>query len=608
MGSRGFMRRSLVRLVPLLVALLAAAATAAVPPSAAATTTPIAISPAPGTPDASPQTQISILGVSRRSIRAVAVTGSISGPHAGRLRAYSGGQGASFVLRKPLDQGERVHVKVRIAKRAPIAFSFGVARLASTPPILAPHERQPKKLDHFISAPAVLAPRISILKPAPQLRGDILLTPLPSPIVHPGSKNELTIHPVGPGGPMIIDGRGRLVWFHPLPRPTVAANLRLQRFAGHRVLTWWQGPVTIAAFGLGEGVIANTSYRTIKVVHAGNGYGMDLHEFELTPGGDALFTAYSPVQVHLAGTPAGQLSTVLDAIVQEVDVRTGLVVWEWHSLGHIPLADSYATPQNSIDYDAFHLNSIQLLPHNRVLLSARDTSAVYDVDRSTGRVIWTLGGKASTFHLARGARFYFQHDARMLPNGQVSLFDDEAGPPEEASSSRGLILALDMRHHVARVAHQYVRPGGDTLADSEGSLQSVAGGTKFVGFGSEPFFSQFSAAGHLLFDAKLPTDDGSYRVVRASWSGLPATRPSLVVQRHGTGWVRLYVSWNGATHVARWQVLAGGRHGHLAPVASAADRGFQTRIAVHSSAARFAVRALGSRGQPLQRSDVVSAS
>jgi hypothetical protein len=604
MGTTAFMRR----FVPLLLTLLAAGATVGVPPGAADTAAPITISPAAGTPDASPQTQISILGLARRDIHSVQVTGSTSGHHAGRLRGYSGARGASFVLSKPLDQGERVRVKIWITKRAPIAFSFSVARLASTPPILAPNERQPKKLDHFISAPTVLAPTIRVLKPAPHLRGDILLTPLPSPEVHPGSKNELTIHPVGPGGPMIIDGQGRLVWFRPLRRPNVAADLRLQRFDGHRVLTWWQGQVSIAAFGLGEGVIAGTSYRTIKIVHAGNGYGMDLHEFELTPDGDALFTAYSPVLVHLAGTPAGKLSTVLDAIVQEVDVRTGLVVWEWHSLGHIPLADSYATPQNSIDYDAYHLNSIQLLSHNRVLLSARDTSAVYEVNRSTGRVIWTLGGKASSFHLASGARFYFQHDARMRPGQRVSLFDDEAGPPEEASSSRGLVLHLDMRHHVARVVDEYRRPGNDTLADSEGSLQPLAGGTWFVGFGSEPYFSEFSAAGHLLFDAKLPTDDGSYRMVRAPWSGLPKTRPSVVVQRHGTGWVRVYVSWNGATHVARWQVLAGGPHGHLAPVTTAPDRGFQTRIAVHSGAVRFAVRALGSGGQPLQRSDVVTAS
>jgi hypothetical protein len=512
------------------------------------------------------------------------------------------------VLRTPLSQGERVQVTVRIAGRAPIAFHFDVANLAPIPPVLRANVRQPSKLDHFVSAPALLAPRISILKPAPHLRGDIFLTPLPSPIVHPGSANELTINPVGPGGPMIIDSRGRLVWFHPVAAPSVAANLRVQRFAGHRVLTWWQGTVSIAAFGLGEGVIASDSYRTLRVVHAGNGYAMDLHEFLLTPSGDALFTVYSPVLVHLAGTPAGARSPVLDAIVQEVDVRTGLVVWEWHSLGHIPLADSYATPQNSIDFDAYHINAIQLLSHDRVLLSARDTSAVYEVDRRTGRIVWTLGGKASSFRLARGARFYFQHDAHMLPGNRISLFDDEAGPPQEARSSRGLILKLNLRHRVARVARQYLRPGHDTLADSEGSVQALAGGRQFVDFGCEPYFSEFTAAGRLLFDARLPIDDGSYRAVRAPWSGLPATRPSVVVRRHAPGVVWMYVSWNGATQVVRWQVLAQRQGGRLSPVASAPERGFETRIVVRSAAARFAVRALGAGGRALRRSRVVGVS
>lgn len=602
MGSRGFAWLSWRRLVALPLVLAAVGASANVAEAASQLT----ISPQPGTPDASPQTQISILGVAPRRIRSVQVTGAVSGRHPGQLRAYSADRGASFLLRTPLDQGEQVRVTIHIAGRAPIAFDFDVATLATTPPVLSADVDQPSKLDHYVSAPSLLAPRISILKAAPHLGGDIFLTPLPSPIVHPGSANELTIKPVGPGGPMIIDSRGHLVWFQPLAPPDVAANLEVQRFGGHRVLTWWQGPVTIAAFGLGEGVIASSSsYRTLRVVHAGNGYAMDLHEFELTPSGDALFTAYSTVLIHLPGTPPAARARVLDAIVQEVDVRTGLVVWEWHALGHIPLADSYATAQNSIYFDAYHINSIQVLPHNRVLLSARDTSAVYEVDRRTGRIVWTLGGKASSFRLARGARFYFQHDARMLPGDRISLFDDEAGPPNEAPSSRGLVLKLNLRHRVARVVGQYYRPGHDTLADSEGSVQSQAGGNWFVGFGSQPYFSEFTTPGRLLFDARLPIDDGSYRVVRAPWSALPPTRPNVVVKRHAPGAVWVYVSWNGATRVARWRVLAQRPDGRLVPVASAPDRGFETRIAVRTGAARFVVRALGAGGGALRSSLVV---
>src|SRR5262249_21219228 len=173
--------------------------------------------------------------------------------------------------------------------------------------------------------------------------------------VHPGSTTTVTISPVGPGGPMILDGRGNVVWFKQLARPDVAANLRVQHLGRQRVLTWWQGPVTAAAFGLGEGVIADSHYRTIRTVQAGNGYKMDLHEFTLTPQRTALFTISTPILVHLPGTADGALSPLLDAVVQEVDVDTGLVTWEWHAYGHIPLADSYATPANSAYYDAYHI-------------------------------------------------------------------------------------------------------------------------------------------------------------------------------------------------------------------------------------------------------------
>ena len=566
---------------------------------------PVAISPASGTPDASPTTQISVLGIAPDQLRSARVDGTVSGLHRGAFHPYSGRRGASFVLRRPLEGGEHVSVVVRFAHRNPRRFSFTVARLATVPPVLDIPKLQPSKLDHFVSAPGLLAPRIFVRQGATP--GDIFLTPLPSPEIHPESNNALTVNPVGPGGPMIIDGHGRLVWFKQLPPPEVATNLDIQRYNGHRVLTWWQGKVTAAAFGLGEGVIANTHYRTVKVVHVGNGYDADLHEFRLEPGGDALFTVNSLVMMHLPGTTPGALSPVLDSILQEVDVRTGLVMWEWHALGHIPLADSYATAATSAYFDAYHMNSIEPLPHDRLLVSARDTSAIYEIDRATGRIIWTLGGKASSFHMQRGAGFFFQHDAAMLPGNRVSLFDDEAGPPIKQPSSRGLILALDLRHHRASVAHAYRRPAGG-LANSEGSFQTLPGGDRFVGFGSAGFFSEFSSSGALLFDARLPVDDGSYRQFTYPWSTTPTRRPSVAARSETGGRVALYASWNGATTVARWQVLAGTGTGALKPVRSTANRGFETRIEVRSSATRFAVRALNARAKVLATSAAAAPS
>ena len=588
----------------LIAALAIATAALAAPASASASKTRLAISPQPGTPDASPQTQISILGAPRSRIRSVSVTGERSGAHSGRLRPYSHHRGASFVLAQPLSQGEGVSVRIKVRGRKPIHYGFTVATLGPAQPPLTLPATQPDKLQHFTSAPGLTPPVITVSKSSKKARGggDVLITPLPSPVVHPESNNTVTINPVGPGGPMIFDAAGRLIWFRQLQQPEVAANLRLQHYRGRPVLTWWEGTVTPSAFGVGGGVIANRSYNVIKVVHAGNGYPMDLHEFQLTKDGDALFTIYSPIRVHLPGTPDGTLSPLLDAIVQEVDIRTGLVVWEWHSYGHIPLETSQANTQNSASFDAFHINAIQPLKPGRVLISARDTSAVYDVDQASGRLLWTLGGRGSNFRLGQGAQFYFQHDAHMLRGGRISMFDDGAGPPMLNPFSRGIILQLNYRRHKATLVRQFAR-STSTSAQSEGSVQTLPSGNVFVGFGSEPFFSEFSSGGRLLLDGSLPVDDGTYRTYRFPWTATPRTAPAVAAQRTGPGSVSVFASWNGATRVARWRVLADGRR-----VATVRRTGFETRIGLASSAQSFAVQALDSKGRVIGRSGAVPAT
>ncbi len=551
------------------------------------------LSPAPGTPDASTGTQISIYGVKPRAIGTVAVTGAQSGPHAGALRPYSRRDGASFVPDTPFAAGERVTVTARVAG-ARRRWSFTVATPPATlPPILTLDRRQDDKLQHFVSAPDVLAPEITVRRHGGSA-SSILLTPLPSPVVHPGSATTITIDPVGPGGPMIADRRGRLVWFRPLTPPDVAANLRVQRYRSKRVLTWWEGPVTAAAYGLGTAVLADSAYRTVRRVHAGNGYAMDLHEFTLTKRGTALFPIYTPVMT----TVGGKEQPVLDSIVQEVDVETGLVVWEWHALGNVPLEESYASPENSAYYDAFHINSIQDLPSGRVLVSMRNASAVYKIRRAGGRIDWTLGGRASDFRLRRDAAFWLQHNA-LLRGRRLTLFDDQAGPPQKRARSRGLVLRLDERRMRATRVLSLDRPG-KTSAQSEGSVQRLPGGGWFVGYGSEPWFTEFSAAGRLRFDARLPADDGSYRIVRHRWNAAPGTKPVVTV-RDGVA----YVSWNGATEVARWRVLAGPAAGRLKLVRTVARRGFETRIAV-PGAAVVAVAALDRRGRVLATSEPAS--
>ena len=146
----------------------------------------------------------------------------------------------------------------------------------------------------------------------------------------------------GPGryGAMIFTAQGRLVWFDQLSGGLVAEDLNVQSYQGQRVLTLWHGKVLSWGYGQGKDLILNSSYETVASVAGGNGLQADLHEFQLAAHGVAYITAFNPISCNLK--PAGGTSrgTILDTAIQAIDVKTGLVRWEWHSLDHVGASES----------------------------------------------------------------------------------------------------------------------------------------------------------------------------------------------------------------------------------------------------------------------------
>ena len=69
----------------------------------------------------------------------------------------------------------------------------------------------------------------------------------------------------------------------------------------------------------------------------------------------------------------------------------------------------------------------------------------------------------------------------------------------------------------------------------------------------------------------------------------------------------IYASWNGATQVTAWRVLAGAGSGSAQPVTTAAGTGFETVIPVQSASGQLEVQALGANGKVLGTSRPVSA-
>jgi outer membrane protein assembly factor BamB len=395
--------------------------------------------------------------------------------------------------------------------------------------------------------------------------------------------------PKGQAGAIIADGSGQAVWEY--PSDLEIDNFGVQTYQGRPALAWWQGKIAYS-HGVGSYVIANDSYEQIAHVQAGNGLRGDLHEFLLTSRGTALLTCYRITHADLRSVGGSRNGAVQDACFQEVDLASGRVLLEWHSLGHIALAESYWPVGELWDY--VHLNSIDVDVDGNLLVSSRNTHTVYKVDRRSGEIIWRLGGKHSDFAMGAGATFAWQHDVRIHPGGTMTIFDNEGSPFVAGGQSRAIVLAVDQRRMTADLRHEYRHPS-PLAASSKGSVQLLPNGNVFVGWGAEPFVSEFSPSGELLFDARLGDSYIFYRAFRMPWTGNAPGTPTVVTERSGAN-SNVYVSWNGDTRVTRWTALAGTSPTNLAPVETVPRTGFETIMRVPGKFTRLRVRGIDATG------------
>ena len=458
----------------------------------------------------------------------------------------------------------------------------------------------------YASAPSLHPPIVRSLQRAPagQLAPGYIFT------TNFFDLNEPPI--IGQSGPMILDRGLQPVWFQPVSKRVAAANLSLQTYQGKPALAWWQGKVTnTGATESGEYVVADQHYRTVAKLKATGGWVLTVHEFAID-GENAWVTANKNIPLDLSKYGGAYNGALIDSAVQEYNLKTGKLVRNWDALQHIPLSEVQSSlPTNGFPWDAYHVNSIELTGNGKFLVSMRDTWAAYLVDIGTGRIEWTVGGNKSSFKLGPGASFQWQHDARLTNGSTLTVFDDHCcqlkggGTSVRATGpSRGLVLELDQSAHTATLAAQYV---GDGKFKSEymGDTQTLANGDVFVGWGSEPYFSEYSRSGKLLFEGELPGPNLTYRATIEQWVGLPLTPPAAVALQAGTQ-TKVYASCNGATRVASWKVLAGADASRLTAVASATKAGFETAIPVPRSYGSYEVEALDAKGRTIGTSQPFS--
>jgi Arylsulfotransferase (ASST) len=481
----------------------------------------------------------------------------------------------------------RVTSQPRVSRRG---FLAGVTALAAGGRLVteaAATAATPVLPRRFVSRPDLRPPAITVTTQAVSASpGHVLIAPF-----------QISAQTGGGYGSLIVDSRGEPIWFKPEPKLT-AMGLRVQHYKGAPVLTWYEGDV-LGAYG-GEFVIVDQSYRELQRVRAGNGEHGDLHEFLITSRGTALVSIYSNTPTDITpvgGTAAGQAT---EGVIQELDLETGKVLFEWRSLAHVGLDESMLpTVRNDVS-DYFHLNSIGVDTDGHLLVSARNTSTVYKIHRSTGQVLWRLGGKRSDFTIVPGAEFSFQHDARRHADGTITIFDNNAAAPNATTPARPIRLALDLQGMTARLVGEY-RPETPHVAWAMGNLQQLPDGGAFVGWGTGGAFTEFAPDGAVRYDAALADGSVTYRAFRSTWVGRPAEPPTLALTRDASG-TTAHVSWNGATEVAHWRADVGPHRDALRPAVTVRRTGFETSLPLGARHGLVAVVALDASGRELGRS------
>ncbi|GIF77174.1 arylsulfotransferase family protein [Asanoa siamensis] len=466
---------------------------------------------------------------------------------------------------------------------------FALGRGTATAPAPAADAPAPPR---FVTRPDLAVPVVDVRTTGPTAAGLVFLTPAAG---------------AGGRGPLLVDGAGQPVWFRQVTGPgVVAVDARVQRLAGEPVITWWEGTIDPKyGIGAGEFVIVDRAYREIRRLRAPGPVPADQHDLVLTPHGTAIFFAYEPVAADLSAAGGPRDGALVDNVLYEIDVATGAVVFRWRARDHVDLEESYAAPSGRIPYDYLHANSVEVDRDGTLLVSARHTWTIYKIDRGSGAVRWRLGGKRSDFTLGPDAAFAWQHDARRRSDGTLGLFDNQAGITTHANASRGLVLDVDEAARTAGMVRSLAHPDA-LLAPSQGSMQELPGGGSLVGWGQQPWFTEYAADGTLVAAGALPADNGSYRAYKFDWSGTPGDLPAVAAVRGAGEAVTVYASWNGATAVTRWRVRSGMRPGRLTAAATADRTGFETAVPIPGPAVFVTVDGLDRAGAVLASSPVTT--
>jgi hypothetical protein len=531
------------------------------------------------------------------------VRGRESGLHSGKAILADDQQTVIFEPDLPFAPGEQVKVDingVRLGAGATfsgLSYTFTVsqhqesgtvASLTPDPPDNPPRSAFPE----FLTVPQDI-PHFGVPTPSEaSSEGDIFVAPFYWTKTTVGSYL------------LILDGHGRLVYYKSMADDLGAFDFKVQP----------NGQLTYYDQAKAAYHVMDSHYQIVDSYRAGNGYSTDLHDFQLMPNGDALLMAYDAQTIDMSKVVQGGKpdALVTGLIIQELDPSKN-VIFEWRSWDHFSLFDS-TSDLTTQDVDLVHGNSLALASDGNLLLSSRNQSEITKINLQTGDVMWRLGGKANMFQFADGEPFAYQHDVRQLPDGTITVFDNQ-GTPADPEASHALAYRVDLASKTARRVWGYTHDP-EIFATFMGNTQALPDGNMFLSWGSpstkEPYayvsMTEVTPQGQTLFELSFDKPYVSYRAFRFPWHAEPETVPDLAFNVQGDG-LTLGYSWNGATEVASYRVLVGSSTVSLQTLQVVDKTDFETQskfTGLPSGECYFQVAALDARGQEMARSKVIS--
>lgn len=530
------------------------------------------------------------------------LTGSVSGAHPGKTILADNHQTVIFRPDLAFAPGERVQVNISDLNlssgghfRAQ-AYTFDVAKnqqAGGIPAGARPPNPPRSAFPSFLTLPQDIPHFTLSASPASDPgEGDIFV----APFYWTGSTIGSYL--------LILSQQGQLVYYRSMASDLAGFDFKVQP---NGMLSYFSQKD--AAFYL-----MNSHYQVVDRYAAGDGYTADLHDLQFLPSGNALLMIYDTETVDMSQVvPAGQKNAaVTGLVIQELDPSKN-VIFEWRSWDHFSFADSTSV-LTAQQIDLVHGNALAVANDGNLLLSSRNLSEITKINLQTGAIIWRLGGKANMFRFVDGQPFAFQHDVRQLPNGDITVFDNQ-GTTQNPAASQAIEYKIDEGNKTATVVWDFAHAPA-VFATFMGNTQRLPSGNTFLSWGAAftrggyNYFSmtEVTPENRTLLDFAFDQPYVSYRAFVFPWHGEPTTLPTLAYKADPTG-MTLGYSWNGATDVASYRLFGGTSPQSLSVIDQRLKTDFETQshiAGLQKGECYFQVAALDQNGKEMARSKLIT--